>query len=119
MIDPEKAAAERAERAADRAALVAALARMKLLPAEAADPEAPAASSAVLAAVHAFGARTRSRLFAVRLEDLAGDEDLVNLPGTDREHPNWRRKLEDAIETLFETDRAAGILSAVVAERPR
>lgn len=119
MIDAEKAAAERAERAADRAALVASLARMKLLPAEAADPDQPAASPAVLAAAHAFGARTRSRLFAVRLEDLAGDEDLVNLPGTDREHPNWRRKLEDAIETLFETERAAEILAAVVAERPR
>ena len=46
-----------------------------------------------LYAVIGFLARTRSRLFAVSLEDLLGVIDQPNIPGTVDEHPNWRQKL--------------------------
>ena len=44
-------------------------------------------------AVHSYLARTPSRLLAVQLEDVLGVEEQANLPGTQWEYPNWRRKL--------------------------
>lgn len=35
----------------------------------------------------------------VQLEDMAGEEEQPNLPGTE-EHPNWRRKLGRTLEEL-------------------
>jgi glycogen operon protein len=29
----------------------------------------------------------------VQADDFAGEIDAINLPGTDRERPNWRRKV--------------------------
>ncbi len=118
MIDADKAEAERAERAADRRALLTALRRQRLLP-EGASAKDEAPDAALAAAVHAFVARARSRLFAVRLEDLSGEDALVNLPGTDREHPNWRRKLPRPVEDLLERPLAVAILEAVRQERPK
>jgi len=39
-------------------------------------------------------------LAAVQIEDLIGMEDPVNVPGTDREYPNWQRKLTVDVEDL-------------------
>ena len=43
--------------------------------------------------MHAFLARSRSRLVAVQVENLLGIEDQPNLPGTVEEFPNWRQRL--------------------------
>jgi 4-alpha-glucanotransferase len=51
-------------------------------------------------AVMAFLARTRSRLLAISLEDLLGLLDQPNIPGTVDEHPNWRRRLPQAIDEI-------------------
>ncbi len=40
-------------------------------------------------ALHAFLARTRSRLVAVQPADAVGDRRQPNLPGTRHEYPNW------------------------------
>jgi glycogen operon protein len=44
-------------------------------------------------------------------EDLAGETVAVNLPGTDRERANWRRRLSTALPGLCETPRAKRILA--------
>lgn len=72
----------------------------------------------LVAAAHMHLARAPCRLFAVRLEDLTGAPDPVNVPGTSTEYPNWRTKIPldlDAIEKfpLFET-----ITAALRKERP-
>jgi len=41
----------------------------------------------------------------------------VNLPGTDTERPNWRRRLPVPVESLLESEPATAILAAVRAER--
>ena len=51
-------------------------------------------------AVHRFAAKTASKVFLAQLEDILHVEKLQNLPGTDKEHPNWRRKLPVALEKL-------------------
>uniref|UniRef100_UPI00131F30D2 hypothetical protein n=1 Tax=Mycobacterium tuberculosis TaxID=1773 RepID=UPI00131F30D2 len=35
------------------------------------------------------------------VEDALGLEEQANLPGTIKEHPNWRRRLPDASARLF------------------
>lgn len=45
-------------------------------------------------------AATPSRLVSVALEDVLGLPDQVNVPGTVRQHPNWRRRLPVVVEDL-------------------
>ncbi|WP_420394493.1 4-alpha-glucanotransferase [Acuticoccus sp.] len=73
----------------------------------------------LVVALHRLGARSASRLFAVRLEDVVGGRRLVNLPGTDREHPNWRRTLPMTVEEVARSERLHRVLSAVAAVRGR
>ncbi|MBU2893400.1 4-alpha-glucanotransferase [Colwellia sp. D2M02] len=46
-------------------------------------------------------ARSPSRLLTLQLDDLAGEELPVNIPGTDQEYPNWRRRLSKKLVTIF------------------
>jgi glycogen operon protein len=50
-------------------------------------------------------------------DDLAGETVAVNLPGTDRERPNWRRRLSTDLAALFDGPLAAAIVAAVRRER--
>jgi 4-alpha-glucanotransferase len=51
-------------------------------------------------AVHRFLGRTPSMLIVVAIEDVLGEVDGVNVPGTVAEHPNWRRKRSLPLEDL-------------------
>ncbi len=73
----------------------------------------------LVVAVHRHLARAPSRLFAVRLEDLAGEVAPVNVPSTVEEHPNWRRRLGVDLAALPDTDLFRDITGAIAAERPR
>ena len=53
-----------------------------------------------LAGDHEFVARTTSALMLVQVDDLEGETEPLNVPGTDRERPNWRRRNRDNIEDL-------------------
>ncbi|MOA59463.1 4-alpha-glucanotransferase [compost metagenome] len=46
-------------------------------------------------------ARTAMRL--VPLEDLLGEAEQPNLPGTTSVHPNWQRRLDADVRALFDT----------------
>lgn len=43
-------------------------------------------------AAYRFLARTPAKLVLVQLDDVLGERDAVNVPGTAFEYPNWRRK---------------------------
>ena len=94
------------ERERDRIALLTALKEQGLAPAAAA---ASAPFTQDLAnALHLYLARSRTILVALQIEDLLGMSDPVNVPGTDREYPNWQRKLSaDLEEILARPDLAA------------
>jgi 4-alpha-glucanotransferase len=51
-------------------------------------------------ALHVYLARSPTLLVALQIEDLLGMVDPVNVPGTDREYPNWRRKISSDIEDI-------------------
>lgn len=50
----------------------------------------------VVAALHAFLARTPARLLGISLADAVGERRTQNQPGTSDEYPNWRVPLADA-----------------------
>lgn len=99
-IDGEREA-RRTARRADRKALLQALAEagipLDLLPK--ADDDAPteAALHALIDGVHAFLAETPSDLVLLQAADLLAETAPVNVPGTDREWPNWRLRLRREI----------------------
>lgn len=47
-------------------------------------------------------ARGSSALLSLQLEDWLEMDKPVNIPGTFNEYPNWRRKLTENIESMFE-----------------
>jgi 4-alpha-glucanotransferase len=120
LIGAEAAQEQGAARGAERAQLLADLADAGLVEVDsAALDQGGAASEAVVVAVHQHLARAPSRLFAVRLDDVAGERQPVNLPGTVDEYPNWRRRLGLTLEELGGTPLWRDIAGALRAERPR
>ena len=104
-----------AERLEEKHALVAALVERGLI---AEPPDFTALpSDALAAAVHAFLASSGALLVSAQLDDLAGERHATNLPGTDRERPNWRRKLALDVGALFASPRAKAILAAMAEGR--
>jgi (1->4)-alpha-D-glucan 1-alpha-D-glucosylmutase len=93
---------QRRARAEDRARLLRALDGCSLLdPAHDSEAELVRAAGTLGPAVHRYVARTPAKLMTVQLEDVSGQLDQVNLPGTTEEaYPNWRRKLEISLEDL-------------------
>jgi 4-alpha-glucanotransferase len=88
------------ERDQDRTALLAALREQGLQPAAPAAPS-EAFTHELATALHVYLARSRCRLVSLQIEDLLGMVDPVNVPGTDREYPNWQRKLTADIEDMM------------------
>lgn len=117
-LSADQARAAREARARERRALLAALRAEGLFAGEI-DADAPL-SSAIMVAIHRFIGRSASALVVAQIDDLAGMPTSVNLPGTDRERPNWRRRLNapareilkgdalDALNALAEPRRARG-----------
>jgi glycogen debranching enzyme GlgX/4-alpha-glucanotransferase len=102
-------------RAQEKRELIDALVRAGLI-GEAPDLELPLPDS-MAGAVHAFVGRAASMLATAQVDDLAGETIATNLPGTDRERPNWRHRLGLGVEALFSSDRAKAIIDALAADR--
>lgn len=81
-------------------------------------------SEDLVVALHEFVAASPSVLFAVSLADLVGDRRGVNVPGTDREYPNWSLPLSDAdgrvvgLEELTASELAVRVFEAIGRARP-
>ena len=103
LIDPAAATSALAERAAERAALAAAVAAAGGPALDAADAMPADGGAAIIAAAHRHVAATPSALVLVQADDLAGEVDAINLPGTDRERPNWRRKVGLSTGALWQS----------------
>lgn len=117
---PEDLKAQLAERAHDRDLLRAALVDQGLV-----DKKFPLTADLqdgdleiLIAAVERFVARTPSRLLLANLTDLLAEDDLLNLPGTIDEYPNWRRKLRLATNDLSADPTVRAAADAILAERP-
>jgi (1->4)-alpha-D-glucan 1-alpha-D-glucosylmutase len=90
-------------RAQDRTYLLAALDAQQLLPEGMTldARSAPEMTPALAASVHAFLARTPCQLLGVQLEDLTGQREQANVPGTTEDrYPNWRQRMAVPLEQL-------------------
>ncbi|GAA2114214.1 4-alpha-glucanotransferase [Actinomadura alba] len=83
----------------------------------------------IVAALHAFLARTPARLIGISLADAVGERRTQNQPGTTDEYPNWRVPLADAegravlLEDLRDDPdvrtAVAAVINAVSGREPR
>jgi len=101
MPSPAQRDLQVVERAQDRAQLLVALAKEDLLAPEAGlHPVAhPAMTADLRQAVQVFLARSPARVMVVQPEDILGQVEQMNLPGSQAaQYPNWRRKLSLDLE---------------------
>jgi len=98
-------------RAAEKNTLMESVARQGF-PGARPDLEAPLGETTA-AHIHGYVAASNSVLALVQADDLAMETVAVNLPGTDSERPNWRRKLRVTVEKLFALSSARVILDEV------
>jgi (1->4)-alpha-D-glucan 1-alpha-D-glucosylmutase len=66
----------------------------------------------LVAAAYCFLAKTPAQIVLVQLDDVLGELDQINLPGTFTEYPNWRRRNSIAVEDIAGDERVK-----VLAER--
>jgi (1->4)-alpha-D-glucan 1-alpha-D-glucosylmutase len=104
-----------AERGRDRVRLLLALEREGLLPpGMSADPaSAPVMTPELARAVHMYLARTPAALLMVQLEDVLGQVDQINLPGTTSEYGNWRRRISLSLERWNDDPRFVQLCDAL------
>lgn len=106
-------AAARAEREAEKAALLRRLREDGLL------ADATPGWGEIVAAAHAWLACTPSVLVAASLDDLAGEEAPVNLPGVPLErHRSWSRRMQRGLDELCASPEVARRLAPLRVRSP-
>jgi 4-alpha-glucanotransferase len=103
--DADIAEADQRERSRDRRLLLDALVSEGLLAPERigqflSESGDPAYSTELGDAILIYLARSRARLMLIQLEDVVGEGEQANLPGTIDAHPNWRRRASRSLEEL-------------------
>ncbi|MGN6881803.1 1,4-alpha-glucan branching protein GlgB [Neisseria sp. P0019.S003] len=110
---PDAAAFQTAldEREHDKADL---LDKLKYTGCLSADVQMPAkANETLLAALHKYGALSRSKLYAVQLENLLGVIDNLNVPGVTDGYPNWAQKMPVSLEDFLQHRLMGGQLAII------
>ena len=82
-------------------------------------PDGAGAPVAVLAAVHAALARSDAGLVFVQLDDLLGEPESANLPGTSTERPNWQRRTSATLEQIVDDPAVHDALAPLRSQRGR
>jgi len=114
LAGEDETAAALAARQGDKRELARALAAAGEWHAE--TPLDQAGPEALAGALHRFIGDTPCALALVQADDLSAEEVALNLPGTDRERPNWRRRLSTDAQDLWSTPvgaQAAADLASV------
>jgi (1->4)-alpha-D-glucan 1-alpha-D-glucosylmutase len=116
---PQHRDRHRRTRTQDKIEIIAALRREDLIPAEKFDHGNAVgySSSELIVPIHRYLARSKTALMLVQLEDLFGQSEQINLPGTVEQHSNWRRKLPFDIEDWLNQGNLASIARTITLER--
>lgn len=110
----DKMQSEQTHRQGEKQQLLHWLADQNLLPAawEDRDVSRPLDEALTLAIVRAC-AQVSARLLSLQIDDLAGVDTPVNIPGTSTEYANWRRKIPVPLEDIFTNPVSLDILQAL------
>jgi len=117
VSDDEELQRQLGERREQRQRLLCWLAEAGLQPADGDDGVDREFDLTLCEAIHRGCARGAARLMLLQLEDLQLLREPVNIPGTYREYPNWRRKQAVATDALFADPAVQGLLDAVNEDR--
>jgi 4-alpha-glucanotransferase len=122
--DAAAEAADISDRYTSRWQLLEALAREGLIPYHRfgeflPQDAAPVYTMELGEAIFAFLGRSPARLMLVQVEDIAGEEEQANLPGTSDAHPNWRRRLSARLEDILEGSEMQRIAALATEGRQR
>ena len=104
-LKPEEVEGRRAERQREEQALRTAIERAGI--------SAGQGDRGLMAAAHEFMAQAPSAVALIQADDLWEETEPLNLPGTDRERPNWRRRQSGSIEDLPDREAARQVVAAV------
>ena len=80
---------------------------------EGAIAEAGLNSGDLLADAHAFVAKTPCAIMLVQADDLSEETEPLNVPGTDKERANWRRRLSVTVDALPELTTSMNVMTAI------
>lgn len=102
-------------RATDRARLLLALDREKLLPPGLTvhSVSSPELTTELMCAIHEFLGHAPSKILLVQIEDVLGQRRQVNMPGTSDERSNWRHKIGIDLEDLMPDPRWRKLISVL------
>ncbi len=114
--NPDGYLASERDRTLDKGGLLAALQEHGIQPIHPASAQEPY-RTALCHALHLYLARSNTALLALQLDDLLGMPDPVNVPGTDREYPNWRLKLPQELEELEKRADLTAVFSDIARAR--
>ncbi len=88
-----------------------------LLPSVAHDPDKVVFSDDLVLSMQQHFCSTNALLCSSQLEDWCQVEKPVNVPGTMREYPNWRRKLNKDLDEIFSDDSVKRLTTAMTKAR--
>lgn len=122
--DAQAEAAEVTERERDRDLLLDALIGEGLLRAEdrgrfVSKAGEPLYLPALGDAVQRYLARSHALLMLLQIEDVVGEIEQANLPGTIDAHPNWRRRLRQSLEEVIAGGELRRLAALIEQERLR
>jgi len=83
------------------------------------DLASDAAAEAVTDTLHAALAASPAALVSVQLDDVFGELEAQNLPGTVDAHPNWRRRLSIPVEDMADHPSLGRVSDVMNANRPQ
>jgi glycogen debranching enzyme GlgX/4-alpha-glucanotransferase len=118
MLDADGAAAADVERMDAKRALAVAIDAAGVAEGVSIDAGAPH-DAAITSAIHRYLCAAPSAVVLIQADDLADETVSLNLPGTDRSRPNWRRKLGVNAEALWRTPAGAQVLADFAVARRR
>ena len=114
LLSLAKAGEAIATRREEKRALLRALGQAGFTVSQSEDGPLPDATAA---AVHALIGGSASMFAHAQFDDLVGETVATNLPGTDRERPNWRLKVGPDVAAAFASHRAQASLAALAKGR--
>lgn len=119
ITSDEQLARDREYRRNEKYQVLEWLAGQQMLPAEWWDRrvEKPFDTNLASAIIRCCGSAS-SLLVSVQLDDLAGMEKPVNIPGIGSEYPNWRRRIPVPMDELFDREDTRRMLAGLQQERP-
>jgi glycogen operon protein len=118
LLDADGAADAEAERLAAKRALADAIDKAGVAEGVPMDASAPH-DAAVTAAIHRYACASPSAVVLIQADDLAGETAALNLPGTDRARPNWRRKVSVDAAALWQTPSGVRAIADFAVGRTR